>query len=68
LGPDAEDSALFIGINKVIARALEDGKYYNNNKKILAIVITIIIPPPFLLLPLKHQFIHVKSKQICMSI
>jgi hypothetical protein len=32
LSPDAEDSALFIGINKVIARALEDDNYYNNSK------------------------------------
>lgn len=31
--PDAEDSALFIGINKVLARALEDGNNYNNSKK-----------------------------------
>ena len=33
LSPDAEDRALFIGINKVIARALEDDNYYNNSKK-----------------------------------
>jgi hypothetical protein len=33
LSPDAEDSALFIGINKVIARALGDGNSYNNSKK-----------------------------------
>jgi hypothetical protein len=33
LSPDAEDSALFIGINKVIARALEDGDNYKNSKK-----------------------------------
>jgi hypothetical protein len=33
LSPDAEDSALFIGINKVISRALEDGNSYNNSKK-----------------------------------
>jgi hypothetical protein len=33
LSPDAEDSALFIGINKVIARALGDGNNYNNSKK-----------------------------------
>jgi hypothetical protein len=33
LSPDAEDSALFIGINKVLSRALEDGNNYNNNKK-----------------------------------
>jgi hypothetical protein len=33
LSPDAEDSALFIGINKVIARALEEGNTYKNSKK-----------------------------------
>jgi hypothetical protein len=33
LSPDAEDSALFIGINKVIARALEDGNSYDTSKK-----------------------------------
>jgi hypothetical protein len=33
LSPDAEDRALFIGINKVIAIALEDDNYYNNSKK-----------------------------------
>jgi hypothetical protein len=33
LNPDPEDSALFIGINKVIARALGGGNNYNNSKK-----------------------------------
>jgi hypothetical protein len=33
LNPDPEDSALFIGINKVIAGALGDGNNYNNSKK-----------------------------------
>jgi hypothetical protein len=33
LSPDAEDSALSMGINKVIARALEDEGNYNNSKK-----------------------------------
>jgi hypothetical protein len=33
LSPDAEDSALFIGINKVIARALEDNESPANNIK-----------------------------------
>jgi hypothetical protein len=33
LSPDMEESALFIGINKVVARVLEDGNSYNNNKK-----------------------------------
>jgi hypothetical protein len=33
LSPDMEESALFVGINKVIARALEDDNYYNNSKK-----------------------------------
>jgi hypothetical protein len=33
LSPDAEDSALFIGINKVLSRALGDGNSYNNSKK-----------------------------------
>jgi hypothetical protein len=33
LNPDPEDSALFIGINKVIARALEGSNNYNNIKK-----------------------------------
>jgi hypothetical protein len=33
LSPDMEESALFIGINKVISRALEDRNSYNNSKK-----------------------------------
>jgi hypothetical protein len=33
LNPDPEDSALFVGINKVIAKALGDGNNYNNSKK-----------------------------------
>jgi hypothetical protein len=33
LSPDMEESALFVGINKVIARALEDGNSYNTSKK-----------------------------------
>jgi hypothetical protein len=33
LSPDADDSALFIGINKLLSRALEDGNNYNNSKK-----------------------------------
>jgi hypothetical protein len=33
LNPDVEDSALFIGINKVLARALEDGNNYDISKK-----------------------------------
>jgi hypothetical protein len=34
LSPDMEESALFLGINKVISRALEDGNSsYNNSKK-----------------------------------
>lgn len=33
LSPDKEDSALFNGLNKVIARALEDRENYNNSKK-----------------------------------
>jgi hypothetical protein len=33
LSPDAEDSALFIGINKVIARVLEDNEASANNSK-----------------------------------
>jgi hypothetical protein len=37
LSPDAEDSALFIGINKVIARALQDRDYYNDIKSITSI-------------------------------
>jgi hypothetical protein len=33
LSPDMEESALFVGINKVIARVLEDENNYNNSKK-----------------------------------
>jgi hypothetical protein len=34
LSPDMEDSALFVGINKVIARSIiEDNEYSNNSKK-----------------------------------
>jgi hypothetical protein len=33
LSPDMEESALFVGINKVISRGLEDRNSYNNSKK-----------------------------------
>jgi hypothetical protein len=33
LSPDIEESALFVGINKVLARSVEDNGYSNNSKK-----------------------------------
>jgi hypothetical protein len=53
LSPDAEDIALFIGINKVSSRTLEDNESSANNIKMMTTILLLLHPP-------QHQFIHVK--------